>query len=144
MKGGEMRTLDLRPWTVRAVLLLMGAVTATPALALIDVYTLEWTYGLTDTDPMATALLQHRGMLQLALGAAIAWSAFAAGVRVPVALAAIATKGVFLALILPDAALRADLAAFSVYFDSTCIVLLAALIAVEIRRPRRDTREARA
>lgn len=132
-----MRTRTLPPVLLRTTLLIMGLVTALPALALIDPYALEWTYRVADTDPMVTALLQHRGMLQLVLGAALVWAGFDAHVRVPVAAAAIATKAVFLALILPDSGTRADLAAFSVAFDLACIVLLAALIAVESTQRRR-------
>ncbi|WP_051326098.1 hypothetical protein [Glycomyces tenuis] len=134
-----MRTSALPSHAVRTTLLLMGLITALPALALIDAYTLEWTYQVTETDPMVIALLQHRGALQLALGAAIAWAAFDARARIPVAAAAIATKSVFLALILPDERLRTDLSAFSVYFDLACIVLLAALIALESHRRRRPS-----
>jgi hypothetical protein len=106
----------------------MGIVTATPALALIDVYALEWTYGLTDTDPMTTALLQHRGMLQLLLGAALVWAAFAPAVWLGAAIAAIVGKATFLALVLPNATMRDDLATFSIVFDLACIVLLGALV----------------
>lgn len=131
-----MRTPVPAPALVQSVLVLMGLVTALPALALIDVYALEWTYRVTDTDPMVVALLRHRGALQLALGAAIVWAAFDAGVRIPVAAAAIATKSAFLALILTDSRIRGHLAPFSVYFDLACIVLLAALIAFEARATR--------
>ncbi|RRR97539.1 hypothetical protein [Glycomyces terrestris] len=59
------------------------------------------------------------------------WAAFAERVRVPVAAAAIVTKSTFLALLLPDPVLRADVAAFSVYFALACIVLLGVLIVLE-------------
>lgn len=124
---------------VRVALVVMGVVTATPALALVDVYALEWTYGLTDTDPMTTALLQHRGMLQLLLGAALVWAAFFPAARIGVALGAIAGKATFLALLLPDPMLRGDVATFSIVFDVACVVFLAALAVAE--RGRRGTPE---
>lgn len=118
---------------VRTVLVLVGVVTALPALALVDVGTLELSYGLTDAEGMTLALLQHRGMLQLLLGAALVWAAFFPQARLAAALAAIVGKTTFLTLILPDPALRPDLALFSTVFDLTCIVLLAGLAVREIR-----------
>lgn len=128
-------------WAIRIALVLMGAITATPALALVDAYTLEVTYQVTEPEPMALALLQHRGMLQLVLGAALVWAAFFPPVRIGAACAAIATKATFLALILPDPALRSDLAPFSTFFDLTCIVLLTGLLAREIDRAAKRRRE---
>ncbi|PXY25849.1 hypothetical protein DI005_07020 [Prauserella sp. PE36] len=113
--------------SVRVGLVAMGVITASPALALLDTYTLEWTYGITDPDAMTQALLQHRGMLQLLLGGALVWAAFFRPARIPAAIGAIAGKVTFLSLILPDPGLRADLATFSTVFDLACIVLLAAL-----------------
>lgn len=132
------------PWDalVRPVLMVMGVVTALPALALIDLYALEWTYQVTDTTPMTAALLQHRGMLQALLGAALVWAAFSPAVRLGAAIAAVAGKSTFLALILPEPALRGDLALFSIVVDLACIVLLAGLAVGEIAARRRPARAA--
>ncbi|MBF6214423.1 hypothetical protein IU433_27785 [Nocardia puris] len=113
--------------TVRVLLVTTGVVTATPALALLDPYALEWTYGVTNPDAMTLALLQHRGMLQFVLGAALVWAAWFRPARPAAALGAVATKTVFLALILPNAAIRGDLALFSVIFDLFCVVVLTAI-----------------
>jgi hypothetical protein len=121
---------------VRAALVAMGAVTTLPVLALASPAVLRWSYGISAPDGMTLALLQHRGVLQLLLGAAIAGAAFHRPVRVAVALGAAASKATFLLLILPDPALRADLALLSTVFDATCIVLLAAIAARELGRDR--------
>lgn len=126
---------------LRVFLLLIGVITALPALALIDSYALEWTYGVTDPEPMTLALLRHRGMLQLLLGAALVWAALWPPARLPSAIAAIAGKGTFLLLILPDPALRGDLALFSTVFDAACIVLLGCLGARIILARRRPSTE---
>ena len=51
---------------------------------------------------MVVALLQHRGVLQLALGAGLVWAGFQPSVRIGMASAAVATKSAFLSLLLPD------------------------------------------
>ena len=108
----------------RILLVILGVITAGPVLALFTTGMLSG-YGINpdDLDPMTLALLQHRGMLQAALGAALVWSAFQQAVRIPVALTAIATKSTFLALTLP-----LDITAGAV-FDIVAIPLLAGIAA---------------
>lgn len=118
---------------LRTLLLVTGVVTATPALALVNAYALEWTYGVTDPEPMTLALLQHRGMLQLLLGAALVWAAFFRSGRLAAAVAAVLGKSTFLLLILPDPAIRSDLALFSVAFDLFCVVALSVVAVRELR-----------
>ncbi|MFD1938622.1 hypothetical protein ACFSKW_44830 [Nonomuraea mangrovi] len=105
-----MSSVTTRETALRVALVAMGLVTTLPALALITSYALEWTYGVIDPEPMTLALLQHRGMLQLLLGAALVWAAFFPPARRAAAIAAVAGKSTFLLLILPDPDLRADLA----------------------------------
>jgi hypothetical protein len=122
----------------KGLLIILGLVTTTPVLALAWPGTLELAYGLErPEDPMALALLQHRGVLQLALGAALVWSAFRPAVRVPVAVTAICTKSVFLLLLatLPGTAWRG--AASGVVFDLVAIALLAAMVLTRARTARR-------
>lgn len=121
---------------LRVILTIVGVITATPALALLWPDLLEASYGLSELDPMTTALLQHRGVLQAALGAAIVWGAFFAPARVPAAATAIVTKSVFLALTAVDAQMRADMNLISLVFDPIAIVILAVVIVREIRLPR--------
>ncbi|MEV4168818.1 hypothetical protein [Nonomuraea sp. NPDC049709] len=121
---------------LRVLLALIGAITTLPALALVNVGILDWNYGVADPAPMTQALLQHRGMLQLLLGAAIMWAAFHPPVRLAASLAAVAGKTTFLALILPNAAIRGDLSPLSVWFDLFCIVVLGLLAARLLTRPR--------
>ncbi|HLU57591.1 MAG TPA: hypothetical protein VKZ81_19215 [Pseudonocardia sp.] len=118
------------------VFVVIGVITATPVLALADPEVLRWTYGVTDPDPMTLALLQHRGVLQLALGAALVWAGLFAPARVPVAVGASVTKGTFLALLLPHPALREDVTPFSVVFDAACLVFFAAFLAATARARR--------
>lgn len=115
--------------TTRVVLVALGLGTASPAIALVAPGILGSSYGVDGPGPAVLALLQHHGVLQAVLGAALIWSAFRPLARVPVAVAAIVAKGAFLALTVPDAALRETLSATTAAFDSVAIVLLT-LIAV--------------
>ncbi|MBC6459256.1 hypothetical protein [Actinomadura sp. HBU206391] len=122
---------------VRATLVTLGVVTATPMLAVGWPGTLDFAYGIGDpSDPMVLALLKHRGVLQGALGASLVWSAYHAAVRVPVAVTAIATKSSFLGLMfsLPGSSWRD--AAPGALFDVGAVTLLA-VIAVTCARARR-------
>jgi hypothetical protein len=121
---------------LRVALVLMGLITATPALAVVDPAALEAGYGVRDPEPMTQALLQHRGMMQLVLGAALVWAAFFPPARLAAAAGAITTKTTFLSFVLPDAALRSHVLP-AIAFDSTCVVLLTALAVHEARTLRR-------
>ena len=129
MTGGIIPTL---------VLVALGLGTASPVMALAVPGMLESSYGVEDPGPMILALLQHRGALQGALGAALVWAAFRPSVRVPVAVAAIFTKGVGLALTLPDPVLRDHLSVTTVAFDTLAIVLLALIAIQQLASERRD------
>ncbi|MFI6291175.1 hypothetical protein ACIBEJ_06280 [Nonomuraea sp. NPDC050790] len=110
---------------VRIILVTLGVITATPAAALFAPGSLTTAYGMAvPSDPMALSLLQHRGMLQAALGAALVWAAFQPLARIPVAATAIATKATFLVLLGPDR--LGDV--LGVPFDLLAIVLLAFVI----------------
>ncbi|GAA2584957.1 hypothetical protein SMC26_02220 [Actinomadura fulvescens] len=119
---------------VRLILIGLGAITATPVLALVWPGMLDLAYGIEEpSDPMVAALLQHRGMLQAALGAALVWAALRPSFRVPAAVAAIVTKSTFIVLMisLPDSGWRD--AASGVIFDLVTIVILAAIAVREAR-----------
>ncbi|MBF8192950.1 hypothetical protein ITP53_46200 [Nonomuraea sp. K274] len=116
---------------LRPLLVVLGVVTTLPAVAIVNAGILDWNYGVSDPAPMTQALLQHRGMLQLLLGAAIVWAAFHPPVRLAAALGAVAGKSTFLALILPNPAIRGDLSPLSIWFDVFCIVVLG-LLAVRL------------
>ncbi|WP_433128856.1 hypothetical protein ACQPWW_02930 [Micromonospora sp. CA-240977] len=118
---------------MRVILTVVGVITATPALALFWPQLLTSSYGLTDPDHMTTALLQHRGVLQAALGAAIVWGAFHLPARVPAAATAIVTKSVFLALTVVDVGTRADMNLISLVFDPIAIVILTVVIVLHLR-----------
>ncbi|TMR21393.1 hypothetical protein ETD86_15280 [Nonomuraea turkmeniaca] len=120
----------------RIVLALMGVITALPAVAIVNAGILDWNYGVSDPPPTTLALLQHRGMLQLLLGAALTWAAFHPPVRLGAALAAVAGKSTFLTLMLPNPAIRAGLAPSGIVFDLTCIVVLGLLAAYLVMRRR--------
>jgi hypothetical protein len=121
---------------VRVVLVVLGAITTLPVAALVNAGVLDWNYGVSDPSSMTLALLQHRGMLQLLLGAAIVWAAFHPPVRLGAALAAVTGKSTFLLLILPDPVRRAGLSPLSVWFDLFCIVVLGAFAAYLVARRR--------
>lgn len=120
----------------RAILTIVGLITATPALALFWPGLLESSYGLADPDRMTTALLQHRGLLQAALGAAIVWGAFYLPARVPAAATAIVTKSAFLALTVVDTGMRSDMNLISLVFDPLAIVILGVVIVRHLRESR--------
>mgnify|MGYP001209102685 CR=1 FL=1 len=121
---------------ITVVLVVIGVITATPVFALVDPDFLRWTYSVTAPDHMTLALLQHRGVLQLALGTALVWAGFFTPARVPVLAAASVTKGTFLALLLPYPDLRGDVTLFSIVFDSACVVFFVAFL-VAMTRARR-------
>ncbi|GGO29889.1 hypothetical protein [Micromonospora parathelypteridis] len=118
---------------MRVIFTIVGVITATPALALFWPRLLASSYGLADPDPMTTALLQHRGVLQAALGAAIIWGAFYRPARVPAAVTAIITKTAFLALTVVDGGMRADMNLISLVFDPLAIVILAVVVVLHFR-----------
>jgi hypothetical protein len=120
------RALEL---VTRTVLAALGVITALPAVALVLSGTaLDLSYGISaPADPMVLALLQHRGALQAALGAALVWAAFQPVARTPVALTAIATKSTFLALIALLPAESRSGALPGVVFDVIAIIVLAVI-----------------
>lgn len=108
----------------RVILLGVGAMTATPVLSLVDPGQLA-SYGVRSPDPVVTALLQHRGVLQLALGAAIAWAALDRRARVPVLLAATVTKGANVLLMTTRPEVHAaGPQGIGLWFDPACLILL--------------------
>ncbi len=125
-----------REWVIRVVLVALGVLTATPVQSLFDPAQLE-SYGVVDPDPIVLSLLQHRGVLQLLLGAALVWAAFRPGVRVPVAIGTIVSKGASLALTLSRPRDVAETSSVPLIFDAICIVVLMALLLDTALRARR-------
>lgn len=132
------RPRSAREWAVLATLVVVGALTTTPALALLDPAQLAG-YGVTDPDIVELTLLQHRGALQLALGAAIVWAAVDRRVRVPVLLAATVTKGTGVALTLtrPEVFAAAP-GNVGLYFDLVCLVVLPSVAVRTLAGARRE------
>jgi hypothetical protein len=127
------------PWMIRITLGVIGLLTMTPALALVSPAQLAG-YGVESPDAVVTTLLQHRGALQLALGAALVWAGIDQRVRVPVLLAATFTKGVGVVLTLarPEV-FAASSGNIGLWFDIGCIVVLPAIAVhtvVSLRRGR--------
>jgi hypothetical protein len=126
---------------MRITLGAIGVLTMTPALALVSPAQLAG-YGVTAPDIVVTTLLQHRGALQLALGAAIVWAGFDARVRLPIVLAATFTKGVgvLLTVTRPEV-LAASSGNVGLWFDMVCLVVLPVIAVLAWRgRPRKRTR----
>lgn len=134
------RTSDHRTtWTDRlrqGCLVVVGTLTATPAVAVVVPSDLVRQYGIVPDDPTTLALLQHRGGLQAVLGAAIIIAAWRPAWTVPAAAAAILTKGLFLALVLTDPAVRPRFPVLPIAFDAAAVIALA-LIAVGAHREQR-------
>jgi hypothetical protein len=120
---------------IRTGLVVMGLITATPAVALVNRAAIDY-YGLGSLDPMVVVLLQHRGVLQLVLGAALVWAAFFPPARLAAALGAITTKSTGLILTLGNELTRSQAPLFTVVFDSVCVALLLGLAVVELQRLR--------
>jgi hypothetical protein len=125
-------------FTARAVLVLLGVGTAFPLMALFNPDSLSSAYGVEDPDASVLALLQHRGILQAILGSGLVYAAFRPAARVPVALAAITTKGAGFALMFTHGETPN---ALTLVFDSIALVYLTALVigtlgnAARARRP---------
>ncbi|RJL35479.1 hypothetical protein [Bailinhaonella thermotolerans] len=119
---------------VRVTLVLLGVITATPVVALAAPGTLESAYGAAaPADAVHLALLQHRGVLQAALGAALIWAAFHPAARIPAALTAVATKTAF--LVLMTLAAGTPFTALGAGFDLVAIAALTAIALHHARRP---------
>ncbi|MGI8334756.1 hypothetical protein ACRYCC_32800 [Actinomadura scrupuli] len=119
------------------ILVTLGVITTLPVLALGWPKTLHAYAGLgVPSDPMTLALLQHRGVLQAALGASLVWGAFQPAVRIQTAVTAITTKSTFLILIanLPGPSKLDDVA--GVPFDTVAIALLAIIVVISITQIR--------
>ena len=115
------------PGSVRASQVVLGAVgliTATPAIALFAPGDLKRQYAVDLTDPTVQALLQHRGALQGVLGAALVVAAWRPRWIVPASVAAVATKSVFLALVVGNADVRDGFPALPLVFDAVAVALL--------------------
>ncbi len=127
-------SLTAKEIAIRSAFVLMGVLTATPVLALINPAQLE-SYGVLNPGAVELSLLQHRGLLQFALGASLVYAAFRPDVRVAVALAAIVTKGGFLLLTFTRPEVLAKGSMVAMVFDPLCIVLLTAIL-VDVFRTR--------
>lgn len=130
-------TSSLPERIVRPALVLMGVFTAIPVMALIDPGQLE-SYGVTDPGPVLLTLLQHRGIFQLLLGAALVWAAFRPDVRAPIAVAAIVSKGGALALTLSRPEALENSSAVAMVFDPICLLLLGVMLADILLGTRRN------
>lgn len=127
-------------WTERlrrGCLVVVGVLTATPAVAVVVPSDLVRQYGIALGDPTTVALLQHRGGLQAVLGAALVIAAWRPSWTVPAAAAAILTKGLFLALVLTDPAVRPRFPWPPVAFDAIAVAVLALIVATAARNGRR-------
>ncbi len=125
-------------WPLRITLGAIGLLTMTPALALVSPGQLAG-YGVASPDLVVTTLLQHRGALQLALGAAIVWAGFDRQVRVPILLAAIFTKGVGVLLtVTRPTVFTASSGNVGLWFDMVCLVVLPVIVVVTLRRQLRE------
>lgn len=119
--------------SVRTSLVVIALGTATPVLALFGTAAISY-YGVVSREPMVIALLQHRGVLQLALGLALVWAAFHRTARIGVSLCAAFTKASYLVLLVMRPETRALMPEFSTWFDGLAVLLLLALAIGEAQR----------
>lgn len=115
----------------------IGMLTMTPVMSLVDPSSLA-SYGVVDPPLPTLSLLQHRGVLQFALGAAIVWAAFDTRVRPAILLGATVTKGagVLLTVARPEVYAVAS-GNVGLWFDLVCLVVLPTIaVLMLLRRPR--------
>lgn len=115
--------------------MLIGAFTATPALSVVVPGQLA-SYGLAGPDPVELVLLQHPGVLQLLLGAALVAAALAPRARVAVTGAALCGKVAFLALVTAQPAAGSRMSPVPLVFDGVSVVVLAGLLVLAAGRHR--------
>lgn len=128
--------LSRKETAVRSALVFMGIFTAIPVISLINPSQLA-SYGVEDPDRIVLTLLQHRGVLQLVLGASLLYAAFKPDIRVAVALGAILTKSAALLLTASRSDVLAVASGVFLVFDPICLVLLGAILAdIWLRRRR--------
>lgn len=121
--------------TMTVLLLVMGVLTATPVQALVDPSQLQ-AYGVSDPAPAELTLLQHRAVYQLLLGAALVWAALRPDVRVPVAVAAMLSKGIALAMTVSRPEVLATANPVALVFDPLCLLVLGGYLVHRARRSR--------
>lgn len=123
---------------IRSALIVMGVLTATPALSLVNPAQLE-SYGVVNPNSIVLTLLQHRGLLQFALGASLVYAAVKPDIRVAAAIASIFTKGGGLLITYSRPEVFAEASEVAMVFDPLCIVLLTAiLVDIALQRWRTD------
>lgn len=115
--------------------MLIGAFTATPVLSVVAPGQLA-SYGLVGPDPVELVLLQHRGVLQLLLGAALVGAALAPRARAAITIAALCGKGAFLALVAAQPAVGAGMSPVTLVFDAVSVAVLAVLLVPALGRYR--------
>lgn len=134
--------LSQKEITIRSALVFMGVFTTTPILAVFNPAQLE-SYGVQDPSQIVLTLLQHRGLLQFALGTALVYAAFKSDIRAVAALASIFTKGGGLLMTYSRPEVFAEASEVAMVFDPLCIILLTAIsvdIALQSRRAAGTTR----
>jgi len=94
---------------------------------------LEALYGLEAPDGPVRRLLDHRGVLQLVLGAGIVAAAVRPRWLLPVTVGVAVAKGSFLALVLTDEVTRRQFGPTSVVVDLVSIAVLVAACVVQRR-----------
>lgn len=124
-----------KDWAITITLCIIGLVTALPVLAVITPeQTLQVSYGITITEPMSLALVQHRGIFQFMLGAGIIAAAFYRSYRIPIAVTALITKGSFTLMILTNPVIRDNWPTWVAIFDITSIIILCLVAIQEMHR----------
>lgn len=121
---------------VAVVLVVIGALTASPGLAVVQPEALTTSYGVSGPSPAELALLQHRGVLQFLVGAVLIWSAFAPAVRVPAAVVTIVSKSMAVYLFTSTPGAVQGQMGRNLVFDVVCVVLLLGVVAVSVAHRR--------
>ncbi len=119
--------LPARERWMRGLLVLIGVLTATPVLAVVTPVQLA-SYGITAPGPVELVLLQHRGVLQLLLGAALVGAALVPRARVAAVTTALCAKGAFLALVAVQPEAGPRISPVTLAFDGVSVVVLAVLL----------------
>lgn len=111
------------------VLLLVGAITTVPSVVVVAPSFLQRLYGVTPTDPVQLALLQHRGVFFGIIGGGLILSAFRRSLRDTFITIALVAKLCFVGIVYFHPGVTEQLGSIAIIDLVAIVLLLTVLIA---------------
>ena len=111
------------------VLLLVGAITTVPSVVVVAPSFLQRLYGVTPTDPVQLALLQHRGVFFGIIGGGLILSAFRRSLRETFITIALVAKLFFVGIVYLHPGVTEQLGGIAIIDLVAIVLLLTVLIA---------------